>query len=78
MEAGNTKLVLKPWGCEIHTRKEGLDAKGLTFPYSQTGAAVESGGPPSAPGLLALEHTIGRKVTIGERSTLRAKGFLEV
>lgn len=72
MEAGNTRLVLKPWGCEIHTRK---DEKS---PYAQSGAAVEAGGPPSAPGLPALEHTMGRKVTIGERSTLRSKGFIEI
>lgn len=66
------KLVLQPWGVEIHTRKDEKDT------FKQTGAAVESGGTPSAPGLPALEHYLGRKVTIGERSTLKSKGSIEI
>jgi hypothetical protein len=68
----NTKLVLDTWGVEIHTRKDEKSE------YRQTGAAVESDGRQPYPGLIALEHFIGRPVTSAELGTLKSKGFLEV
>lgn len=65
----NVKLVLQPWGVEIHTRKDEKDS------YKQTGASVES---ENGSGLPAVEHYIGRVVAASELKQLEARGFLEV
>jgi len=65
----NIKLVMQPWGVEIHRRKDEKSE------YYQAGASVESDG---SGGLSALEHFIGRETTSTERANIKSKGFLEV